>query len=210
MKAGGIPKATAQRLSLYLRQLEQFAAGEQETVSSRLLGTVLGLTDAQVRKDLAYFGQFGRPGVGYDVRELIAQIRRIMGTDRRWPSAIVGIGNVGRALVTYAGFRKRGFDIVALFDNDARKIGGRCAKLRIRGIDEFAAAVKSLHIKLCVISVPACAAQGVADKVTAAGVKGVLNFAPVTLSVPDGVALQAVDLAIELEQLAFKLSSGGT
>lgn len=209
IRAGAIPKATAERLSLYLRQLELFAEGEQETVSSRRLGAALGLTDAQVRKDLAYFGQFGRPGVGYDVQELNSQIRKILGTDKRWPTAIVGIGNLGRALVTYGGFRKRGFDIVALFDSDQSKIGRACDGLRIRGMEEAPALVRSLRIKLCVIAVPASAAQEAADRMVQAGVRGILNFAPVTLAVGGQAALQAVDLAIQLEQLTFKLSGHG-
>ncbi|NOZ22829.1 MAG: redox-sensing transcriptional repressor Rex [Planctomycetes bacterium] len=197
------------RLSLYLRRLELFAGSDQETVSSRRLGSALGLTDAQVRKDLACFGQFGRPGVGYQVQKLIAQIKKIMGTDRRWPTAIVGIGNMGQALATYGGFQKRGFDIAALFDTDSRKVGQRCAGLKIHGMDRLPDVVKSRGIKIGIIAVPAFAAQEVAGHLTRAGVRGIMNFAPVMLALADHIALQAVDMAIQLEQLAFKLNSGG-
>ncbi|MEW6358885.1 MAG: redox-sensing transcriptional repressor Rex [Planctomycetota bacterium] len=208
-RGGAVPRATAMRLSLYLRRLEILAAGDQDTVSSRRLGSALGLTDAQVRKDLAYFGQFGRPGVGYLVRDLIAQIRKILGTDRRWPTAIVGIGNVGRALVTYGGFKKRGFDVVALFDSDSRKVGRACSGIEVYGMDKLPEIARLLDIKIGIIAVPAHAAQDVAEQLTRAGVQGILNFAPVTLAVEDHIALQAVDMAIHLEQLAFKLSTSG-
>lgn len=205
-----IPKATAERLSLYLRQLELFASEMERTVSSRRLGMALGLTDAQVRKDLAYFGQFGRPGVGYDVTGLVEQIKRIIGTDKRWPTAIIGIGNLGRALATYAGFRARGFDVVALLDSDPKKIGKSCAGLPIHGMGDLSRLARTLEIKLCVIAVPAAAAQEAADAAAEAGVKGVLNFAPVRLAARGGMAVQAVDLAIQMEQLAFRTRSSRT
>lgn len=198
-----VPKAVVSRLSLYLRELQHLVSDGNETTSSTQLGRVLGFTDAQVRKDLAYFGQFGYPGIGYRCEELIAQIKRILGTDHHWPIAMVGIGNLGRALVGYKGFNRQGFHIAAAFDSDPAKIGNDLDGIPIEPLDKLSEVVAAQRIRLGLISVPADAAQSVADQLVAAGVDGILNFAPVTISVPAGVKIFGVDLAIELEQLAF-------
>jgi redox-sensing transcriptional repressor len=201
-----IPNPAVRRLSLYLRQLESFHRKDRRTVSSKQLGESLGLTDAQVRKDFAYFGQFGHPGVGYRVDELITQVRRILGTDRTWDVLLVGAGNLGRALIAYRGFESKGFRVAAVFDADPGKIGRRIGAFVIQPLSELAATVKDASIRLAMIAVPADSAQDVADQLIAAGIRGLLNFAPVSLTVPADVGLNAVDLAVQLEQLAFQVN----
>jgi redox-sensing transcriptional repressor len=203
-----VPKATVGRLSLYLRQLERFLKDGTKIVSSRRLGSALGITDAQVRRDLAYFGPFGRSGIGYQVEALIQTIRRILGTDRGWPVALVGIGNLGRALVGYRGFRRQGFQIEAIFDADPGKVGQAIDGIQVDSVDNLAQRVAEQKISMAIIAVPADAAQSVADRLVAAGVKGILNFAPVSLVVPDEVSLVSVDLAIQLESLSFQVQTG--
>ena len=200
-----VPKAVVTRLSLYLRELEHLVRDGHDTTSSNRLGGTLGFTDAQVRKDLAYFGHFGYPGIGYRCDELIAAIKRILGTDQQWPAALVGAGNLGRALLGYRGFQQRGFRIVAAFDTDPAKIGGRIEGLTVEHLDRLPELAKKLRIRLGMIAVPAAAAQVVADRLAAVGVEGILNFAPVTINLPDRVSQIGVDLAIELEQLAFSV-----
>jgi redox-sensing transcriptional repressor len=199
---GAVPKAVVNRLSLYLRELQQLVHGGHQTTSSSHLGSLLGFTDAQVRKDLAYFGHFGYPGIGYRCDELIGAIRRILGTDRNWPVAMVGVGNLGRALLGYKGFGQQNFRIVAAFDIDASK-AGTIDGVPIYSLDKLPEIVRQEHIKLGMIVVPSGAAQPVADKLVAAGITGIVNFAPVTLLLPPTVSLVGVDLAMELEQLSF-------
>ena len=198
------------RLCLYLRELEGLIRQDRQTVSSKQLGKTLGLTDAQVRKDLAYFGQFGYPGIGYRVDELIARIRGILGTDRTWNALLVGAGNLGRALLSYRGFFKKGFQIVAVFDNDPDKLGrkvGVSAGLEVLPVDRLAETIAHRHIQMAILCVPAQVAQEVTDQLVSAGIKGILNFAPASLAVPGGVALASVDMAVHFEQLAFHISA---
>jgi len=201
-----VPKPTVKRLSLYLRELEH-RAGQQATISSKQLGAALGLTDAQVRKDLAYFGQFGHPGIGYQVDELVAKLRRILGTDRTWNTALVGAGNLGRALMAYGGWKKRGFDVVAVFDANPDLVGQKLEDHHIRPMDDLKTLVEEREIQLAII---AEAAQAAADALIDAGVHGILNFAPRRLDVHDRVSITSVDLALTLEQLAFQVSLGLT
>ena len=201
-----VPNPAVRRLSLYLRQLEAFKRKDRRTVSSKQLGESLGLTDAQVRKDFAYFGQFGHPGIGYRVDDLIGQVKRILGTDKTWNVLLVGAGNLGRALLAYRGFDQKGFRLVAVFDADANMIGKKHGGFVIQPLSELAATVQKQNIKLGMIAVPADNAQDVADQLVSAGVRGLLNFAPVSISVPQDVALNAVDLAVQLEQLSFQVS----
>ncbi|MBJ43858.1 MAG: redox-sensing transcriptional repressor Rex [Planctomycetaceae bacterium] len=199
----GVPQAVVSRLSLYLRELQHLVREGHETTSSTRLGRLLGFTDAQVRKDLAYFGQFGHPGVGYRTLELITAIKRILGTDKSWPVALVGIGNLGRALIGYRGFHQQGFQIVAAFDADPQKLESDFDGIPVYAMDELPGVVQEFGIRLAALAVPNTAAQEVADQLVAAGLRGILNFAPVTLSLPADVQIVAVDLAIELEQLTF-------
>lgn len=207
-KADNIPTPAVRRLSLYLRQLEVFHEADRLTISSRELGESLGLSDAQVRKDFGYFGQFGHPGIGYQVPELIQRVRQILGTDKKSNVLLVGAGNLGQALVAYRGFSKRGFEIVAVFDKDSRKIGKSIAgqkSMRVQPLKEMAASIRSHNIRLGILAVPADSAQSVAESLVESGVRGILNFAPVTLQVDEGISISSVDLAVHLEQLSFQL-----
>jgi redox-sensing transcriptional repressor len=201
------PKAVVGRVSLYLRQLEAFQRQGHITISSSQLGEALSIKNAQVRKDLAFFGQFGYPGIGYRIEELIAALRHILGIDRDWPLALVGLGNLGRALLKYRGFRSRGFHIVALFDNDPQKIGEVHDGLTVEPIDALSKIVPERNINQAILCVPADAAQRVADQMIASGIMGILNFAPIPLNVPPTVNVVAVDLSIQLEHLTYKVQN---
>ena len=202
-----VPKAVVSRLSLYLRELQHLVRDGHETTSSTQLGGRLGFTDAQVRKDLAYFGQFGYPGIGYRCSELIDAIKGILGTNQAWPAAIVGLGNLGRALIGYRGFQQQGFQIVAAFDVDPTKVGTTVEGVEIYHLDDIQRLAKDRGIRLAIIAVPGPDAQKVADALVAAGVEGILNFAPVTINLPKHVPTIGVDLAIEMEQLAFAVAN---
>src|SRR3954469_9789304 len=154
-----VPNPAVRRLSLYLRQLESFKRKDRRTISSKQLGESLGLTDAQVRKDFAYFGQFGHPGIGYRVDDLIAQVRRILGTDKTWNVLLVGAGNLGRALMAYRGFDQKGFRLGGGFDADASKVGKKQASFTVQGLDELTATVRDKNIRLAIMAVPADYAQ---------------------------------------------------
>ena len=202
-----VPKVVVSRLSLYLRELQRLQAAGQQTISSSQLGTLLGFSDAQVRKDLGFFGQFGYPGVGYRCDELIRAMRDILGTNHPWPVVMVGVGNLGQALLGYRGFGRQNFSIEAAFDADPAKVGQTVQGIRIQHVDELPAVVKSKGIRLGMIVVPAERAQEAADRLVAAGVEGIVNFAPVTLALPPHVQIVSVDLAIELEQLSFAVTN---
>jgi len=201
-----IPKPTALRLSLYLRELHERIQSGRDRVSSKVLGDALGLTDAQVRKDLACFGQFGQPGVGYRASDLRERIRHIMGRDRGWNLAIVGVGNIGRAILAYRRFREDGFQFVAAFDRSPQVVGQTIAGVRVLPMESIATEVRSKRVDIGVIATPGDAAQEVADRLVDAGIEGILNFAPRRLTVPSRVCVGAVDLTVALEQLAFDIS----
>lgn len=198
-----VPKAVVNRLSLYLRELQHLVREGKQTTSSTQLGSRLGLSDAQVRKDFAYFGQFGHPGIGYRCQQLILSIRTILGTDRKWRVGLIGVGNLGRALLGHRGFAGQGFEMVAAFDSDPKKLTGPVEGVPIFHTDRLEEVIRRRGIRLGMIAVPADAAQHVADRLVQAQIEGILNFAPVTISVPATISLAAVDLAIELEQLSF-------
>jgi redox-sensing transcriptional repressor len=205
---GRIPRPTIKRLSLYVRELESMLSRGAQTVSSRQLGDVLGLTDAQVRKDLAHFGQFGHPGVGYHIGELTEQLRRILGTDQQWPAVVVGAGNIGRAVINYARLPEKGFSVMAVFDRDPEVIGTEIGGHTVRPMSELAEQVRANGARIGMLAAPAEAAQDVAEAMIAAGVRGILNFAPVRLTVPPQVAIHSVDLTVSLERLAFEITLG--
>lgn len=213
MKPNHFPAPAVMRLSLYLRELDKLWHNDRRTVSSRELGDALRISAPQIRKDLAYFGTFGRPGIGYDIAELMTKLRRILGTDRTWNVLLVGAGNLGMALSAYRGFSRKGFRLVAVFDSDDRKVGRTVTglgELVIQPLSDLAATVRDRDIRLAIVAVPAEAAQSVADQLVAAGVRGLLNFAPISLNVDSKVAVAAVDLAVELEQLSFQLGTDET
>lgn len=200
-----IPKAAAARLSLYLRHLESLRSTGVSTTSSRNLAEALGVTAAQVRKDLGYFGQFGFPGIGYKIENLIVEIRRILGTNRIWNVALVGLGNLGSALFRYRGFEKQGFQINAVFDNNPAVIGRQIGGLLVKHINELPGTVSEADISLGIMAVPAESAQEVAEYMVNAGICGIFNFAPAVLSLPESVAYVSIDLTVQLEQLSFQV-----
>jgi redox-sensing transcriptional repressor len=202
-----IAESTVRRLSLYLRFLEDFGEAGAETVSSETLAGRGGTTSAQVRKDLSFFGSFGKRGLGYNVPELTGRLREILGLARRYRLVVVGAGKIGSALVQFGGFRQRGFDIVAIFDRDPAKIGTRWDGLSIQDAAALAEGLRSLQPDVVVIATPADAAQSVAETVVAAGVRAILNFAPVSLVVPEEVTVKTVNLAMELEALSYALTN---
>ncbi len=208
MRNEEIPNPAVYRLSFYLRQLESFRRGDRHTISSRQLGEALGYSDAQVRKDLAYFGQFGHPGIGYRVEDLVHQLKKILGTDKISNVLLVGAGNLGRALLAYKGFLQKGFRIVAIFDADAAKVGKKIGDLPVRSDQDIASVAAELQIRMAILAVPVAAAQSVANQLVTVGIKGILNFAPVALNVPGDVVVQSVDLALQLEQLSFRMTLG--
>jgi redox-sensing transcriptional repressor len=196
-------RASVGRLSLYLRRLENLLRDGTTKVSSSLLGEALGVTDAQVRKDLAYLGNLGHPGIGYAAPELIAAIRRALGLDRAWAAALVGVGNLARALLRYQGFVERGFRFVALFDDDPAKVGQYIEGLEVHPLSAMPAIIAATGAELGVLTVPSEAAQSVAEALLAAGVRGLLNFTPQVLRLPPAISVVSVDLTVQLEQLAF-------
>ena len=202
-----VAESTVRRLSLYLRFLEEFEGQGVETVSSGALASRGGTTSAQVRKDLSFFGSFGKRGLGYPVPELANRLREILGLKQRYQVGMIGAGKIGSALVQYRGFKQRGFDIVAIFDSDPAKIGKQWNGLTIQDIATLEAEFARRPLGMAVLVTPAEAAQPVTDRLVALGVKAVLNFAPVQLVVPDDVVVKTVNLALELETLSYALAS---
>ena len=205
-----IPEATVARLPVYYRALLEVAEHDVSTISSERLAELAGVNAAKVRKDLSYLGSYGTRGVGYDVDYLVHEISRELGLTRDWPVAIVGIGNLGRALANYRGFGARGFRIVALVDADQKLVGNVVADLPIEPIASLSSIVAERKIAIGMIATPAPVAQEVADLLVDAGVRSILNFAPAVLTVPKSVSMRKVDLAIELQILSFYQLRRGT
>jgi redox-sensing transcriptional repressor len=200
-----IAESSVRRLSLYLRYLEDFRARGQSTVSSSELAGASGTTPAQVRKDLSFFGSFGKRGLGYPVDALAERIRKILGIGRTWRVVIVGVGKMGAALAQYREFRSLGFELVGLFDVDPARIGRRLEGLAIRGMARFDTDLRRLKPHIAIVTVPGDAAQDVVDHLARAGVRAVLNFAPTGVHVPGGVVVRTVNMALELEVLSYSL-----
>ena len=198
-----IPEATVARLPLYLRSLLEGQHSGLTTISSERLAELAGVNAAKVRKDLSYLGSYGTRGVGYDVDYLLFQMSRELGLTQDWPVAIVGLGNLGQALANYGGFGDRGFPIVALCDADPSVVGSPVNGVTVRHVDDLPEIAAEHGISIGIIATPATAAQDVADRLVAAGVSSILNFAPTVISVPDDVSLRKVDLAVELQILSF-------
>ena len=199
----GIPDATVARLPVYLRALYALADNDVATVSSEELAAATGVNSAKLRKDLSHLGSYGTRGVGYDVEYLVYQVSRELGLTQDWPVLIVGAGNLGRALANYGGFASRGFRIAALLDRDPAVVGTVIARHTVRSEAEIEDVIDRFDVSIGVIATPAAAAQNVCNRLVAAGVTSILNFAPVVLSVPSGVDVRKVDLSIELQILAF-------
>ena len=207
-KISKIPEMTIRRLSVYTRCLQQLEEDGIKAISSQELAERFNLNSAQVRKDLAYFGEFGVRGVGYYVSGLKAELQKILGLDRQWHVALVGFGNLGSALYNYKGFARQGFHILAIFDDDPAKTGRTRNGVPILPLRELSREVKAKDIQIGIVAVPSEAAQTVTDRLVASGIKAVLNFAPARLKVPRDVRLKNVDLSIELETLSFALAQG--
>ena len=202
-----IPEVTVERLSIYLRAIKKFH--EDEILSSQGLAELVGTSDGQVRKDLAYFGEFGVPGQGYKVGKLIEEISHILGLDKDQRIALVGVGKLGSALLGYPGFKSKGFKIKAAFDNDPSKVGKTWQGVTIQSVQKIARVISQEKIDIGIITTPAPATQEVANKLVEGGVKGILNFAPTRIVVPAHVKLRNVDLAIQLEGLSYFLTQLG-
>ncbi|MFH8371523.1 redox-sensing transcriptional repressor Rex [Streptomyces sp. NPDC018031] len=202
-RSRGIPEATVARLPLYLRALTALSERSVPTVSSEELAAAAGVNSAKLRKDFSYLGSYGTRGVGYDVEYLVYQISRELGLTQDWPVVIVGIGNLGAALANYGGFASRGFRVAALIDADPAMAGKPVAGIAVQHTDELETIISENGVSIGVIATPAGAAQQVCDRLVAAGVTSILNFAPTVLTVPDGVDVRKVDLSIELQILAF-------
>ena len=198
-----IPRKTIYRLSVYLRCLQRLKANEIRTVSSEALAQVAGVKPTQLRKDLTYFGQFGTRGLGYDVTQLATMITDLLGTSSLQPVVLVGVGNLGTALLSYRGFQEQGFEVVAAFDADARRYRDRKLPVPVHGMDKIAEVIRDQHVKMAIVTVPANAAQEVTNTLVAAGITGILNFAPIVLAVPEEVMVSNVNLAMELENLSY-------
>jgi redox-sensing transcriptional repressor len=205
MKTEKISEAVVRRLPLYLRYLNELRKRNVQMVSSQELGKILDLNPAQIRKDLAYFGEFGKKGIGYDVAYLVEKIRHILKLDRVVPVALVGAGNLGRALCNYNAYLKDNMKIVAVFDSSPDKIGNQINNLTVLPMHLLEETIRSNEIRIGIITVPAFAAQTVADQFVAAGVEAILNFAPIIVKVPPNVRLHHTDLTTELQSLAYYL-----
>ena len=198
-----IPRQTIKRLFIYYRALLE--SRETEVISSEELSQLTGFTAAQIRKDLTYFGQFGTPGRGYTVKDLTHQLKAILGIDREWEVALVGVGNMGRALVAYEGLKTQGFKITQLFDSDPKKAGMFCAGLKVKDTKTLKAEIQNSSVKIAVLAVPANAAQEVTNLILEAGIKAILNFAPTRIIVPAGVNVLNIDITNELTRLSYYL-----
>ncbi len=203
-------ESTIRRLSLYLRALEGLGEEGESTASSELLAGRVGTTAAQVRKDLSHFGSFGKRGLGYEVAPLQVHLKEILGLHRRWPVVLVGAGRIGSALFEYPHFGARGFEIVAILDRDPAKVGRRWGEVEISSMDELESVVHDRKAELAILTIPWDGAQDVAEALVAAGVRGILNFAPLQLRLPPEIEVNDVNLALEMEALSFALHLGGS
>lgn len=201
-----IAESSVRRLSLYLRYLEDIEARGQTTISSDELAQRAGTTSAQVRKDLSLFGSFGKRGLGYTVAELATKLRTILGVGREWRVIIVGVGKIGAALAQYRGFRQHGFKLVGLFDVDPERIGRRWGGVVVRDAARLERDIRTLEPHIAVVTVPAASAQTIIDRLTRAGIRAILNFAPTGVHSRDGVTIRNVNMALELEVLTYALT----
>lgn len=205
MNAEKIPDIIIGRLPIYLRALQGMADHGVKTTSSQELGEQVGVSAAQIRKDISQFGEFGKQGTGYSIVYLLDKLREILKVDRIWDVALVGAGDMGHALANYQGFQNRGFRIVAIFDNNKEKIGQKIGEFVIQDADIIIESIKAANIKVAMLTVPAIAAQSAADKLSQAGVRAILNYAPISLNVPNNVNVQYIDPSIHLQRMTYYL-----
>ncbi len=200
-----VPDIVIGRLPIYLRALNLLFEEGQEFTSSQELGQKLGIGSAQIRKDLSHFGEFGKQGTGYEINYLREQICKILHVDRDWSVALVGFGDLGQAIAHYGGFASKGFHIDAVFDKDPEKVGREVNGKKVQDIRDLIEIVNQLKIKMAIIAVPAFAAQEVSNKLIEAGVRAILNYAPITLTVPDGIQVQYIDPVVHLQRMTYYL-----
>jgi redox-sensing transcriptional repressor len=205
MAISDVPDIVIGRLPIYLRALTLLQEAGQEITSSQELGEKLGIGSAQIRKDLSHFGEFGKQGTGYEISYLREQISQILHVDRDWTVMLVGFGDLGQAILRYGGFSQKGFHIEAIFDNDVEKVGQVVEGKTILAMEDLAKVISEQNIKMAIIAVPAAAAQAVADKLIEVGIKAILNYAPITLSVPVNIQVQYVDPVMHLQRMAYYL-----
>ncbi len=205
MKAEKIPDIIIGRLPVYLRALQRMADSGLKTTSSQELGEQVGISAAQIRKDISQFGDFGKQGTGYSISYLLDNLREILKVDRIWDVALVGAGDIGHALANYQGLKNRGFRIVMIFDNDKAKVGHQIGDFIIEDAEEIIEKVKSMGIKIAMLTVPASEAQSVTDKLVQAGVRAILNYAPISLNAPNNVKVQYIDPATHLQRMTYYL-----
>jgi redox-sensing transcriptional repressor len=200
-----IPDIVIKRLPLYLRTLKLLEQEGQDVTSSQEIGERLGISATQIRKDLSYFGEFGKQGTGYGVRFLKLQLRQILQVDRNWNAALVGAGDLGRAILRYSGFQQNGFSIAAVLDSDRTKVGKRIGPLEVLDVARLPQVIREEHIQIAIIAVPADRAQEVADALVGAGVRAILSYAPIPLSLPEDVHLQHIDPVVGLQSMTYYL-----
>lgn len=205
MNADKIPDIIIGRLPVYLRALQRLADRGVQTTSSQELGEIIGISAAQIRKDISQFGEFGKQGTGYSIPFLIERLRDILKVDRIWDMAVVGMGDIGHALARYNGFTNRGFRVVMVFDNDPHKIGEKVGEFEVFSTDDMVERIRQNKIKVAVLTVPATVAQETADQLVKAGVKAILNYAPISLNVPDDVRVQYIDPVTHLQRMTYYL-----
>jgi redox-sensing transcriptional repressor len=200
-----IPDIIITRLPVYLRALQRMADNGIKTTSSQELGERVGISAAQIRKDISQFGEFGKQGTGYSIDYLLDKLREILKVDRMWDVIIVGAGDMGHALARYQGFANRGFNVVMIFDNDKNKVGQKIGEFTIEDTENLAEKVKAANIKIAMLTIPASVAQGIADTLIEAGVRAILNYAPISLNVPKNVKVQHIDPATHLQRMTYYL-----
>ncbi len=205
MNAEKIPDIIIGRMPVYLRALQRMAEKGMQTTSSQELGERVGISAAQIRKDISQFGEFGKQGMGYNIPFLLDKLRAILNVDRIWDVALVGAGDMGHALARYQGFSNRGFRIVMVFDNDAAKIGQKAGEFTVQDAADMVEKIRAAGVTVAMMTVPAAAAQEVADKLTQAGVKAILNYAPISINVPPEVRVQHIDPATHLQRMTYYL-----
>jgi redox-sensing transcriptional repressor len=200
-----VPEVVVLRLPLYVRALTQLLADDMEVMSSQQLGSRLQMTPAQIRKDLSYFGRFGKQGRGYNVRFLLVELRQILGLDREWCACLIGVGRLGRAIINYPGFTPEAFNVVAAFDNNPERVGQAFGRLTVQPMSELPRAITERGIRIGIVAVPASDAQGVIDALVENDVQGILNYAPIAPEVPMGIVMRNIDPVLSLQSMTFYL-----
>lgn len=209
MASTDVPEIVVRRLPLYLRALTRLIEANHLITSSQELGEMLGMSSAQIRKDLSYFGEFGKQGMGYEVPYLRDQLRRILQVDRHWDMVLVGAGDLGHAIANYAGFKRWGYRVVAVFDNDPAKIGKPMGELTIRDVAELEEVIQAGHVRIGIIAVPAEHAQAVAERMVRGGIRAILNYAPINLNLPPEVRVHSIDPVVGLQSMSYYLDLVG-